>query len=82
MRGDGPTHPMTALPLHPDPAWRGRLLTCALILALLWPMLVYTEFKPWILFDLRSLAAAGNFLKDFLHPAHGAEFLAMVLRET
>lgn len=67
---------------HPDPAWRGRLLACALGLALLWPMLVYSEFKPWLLFDLQSLAAAGNFLSDFLHPAHSAEFLAMVLRET
>ena len=73
---------MTSLPLHPDPAWRGRLLACALGLALLWPMLVYSEFKPWLLFDLQSLAAAGNFLSDFLHPAHSAEFLAMVLRET
>lgn len=73
---------MTSLPLHPDPAWRGRLLACALGAALLWPMLVYSEFKPWLLFDLQSLAAAGNFLSDFLRPAHSAEFLAMVLRET
>ena len=73
---------MASSTLHPDPAWRGRLLACALGLALLWPMLVYSEFKPWLLFDLQSLAAAGNFLSDFLHPAHSAEFLAMVLRET
>jgi phosphonate transport system permease protein len=51
-------------------------------LALLWPALVYSEFKPWILFDTQSLAAAGRFLADFLKPAHGGEFLAMVLRET
>jgi len=69
-------------PLHPDPAWRGRLLACGLGIALLWPMLVYSEFKPWVLFDLQSLAAAGGFLSDFLRPAHSAEFLAMVLRET
>lgn len=73
---------MSSLPLHPDPAWRGRLLACALGAALLWPMLVYSEFKPWLLFDLQSLAAAGSFLSDFLRPAHSAEFLAMVLRET
>ncbi|MET0982717.1 MAG: ABC transporter permease [Telluria sp.] len=73
---------MAALPLHPDPAWRGRLLACALGAALLWPMLVYSEFKPWLLFDLQSLAAAGAFLSDFLHPAHSAEFLLLVLRET
>lgn len=67
---------------HPDPAWRGRLLACAAGLVLLWPMLVFSEFKPWLLFDLRSLAAAGGFLSDFLRPAHSAEFLWMVLRDT
>lgn len=71
-----------AVALHPDPAWRGRLLACAVALALLWPALVYSEFKPWLLFDLQSLAAAGGFLSDFLRPAHSLEFLAMVLRET
>ncbi len=73
---------ISSSPLHPDPAWRARLMACGLGLVLLWPMLVYSEFKPWILFDLQSLAAAGSFLSDFLHPAHSAEFLAMVLRET
>ena len=73
---------MTTAPLHPDPAWRGRLLACALGLALLWPMLVYSEFKPWLLFDSQSLAAAGAFLSDFLQPAHSSEFLLLVLRET
>ena len=68
--------------LHPDPAWRSRLTACAIALALLWPALVYSEFKPWILFDPQSLAAAAGFLRDFLHPAHSLEFLAMVLRET
>jgi len=51
-------------------------------LAVLWPALVFSEFKPWILFDLQSLGAAGRFLAGFLQPAHSAEFLAMVLRET
>ncbi|MEN3276158.1 MAG: phosphonate transport system permease protein [Massilia sp.] len=68
--------------LHPDPAWRTRLLAGALALAMLWPMLVYSEFKPWMLFDAQSLAAAGVFLSDFLRPAHSAEFLLMVLRDT
>lgn len=67
---------------HPDPAWRGRVFACIAALALLWPALVYSEFKPWILFDLQSLRAAGGFLSDFLRPAHSLEFLAMVLRET
>lgn len=67
---------------HPDPAWRGRVTATVVCLLLLWPMLVASEFKPWILFDPQSLAAAWMFLSDFLHPAGGAEFLAMVLRET
>ncbi len=67
---------------HPDPAWRARLTLCALGLLLLWPMLVLSEFKPWILFDTQSLTAAGSFLLEFLQPAHGSEFLLMVLRET
>jgi phosphonate transport system permease protein len=67
---------------HPDPAWRARVAATAIALALLWPMLVSSEFKPWILFDRQSLAAAGMFLSDFLRPAHDAEFLRMVLRET
>jgi phosphonate transport system permease protein len=71
-----------ASPLHPDPAWRARVVIVCLGLALLWPALVYSEFKPWILFDLQSLVATGRFLRDFLVPATGAEFLAMVLRET
>ena len=75
---------MTALhtSLHPDPAWRGRLIACALAVAVLWPMLVVSEFKPWILFDWQSLTATGRFLADFLAPAHSAEFLLMLLEQT
>jgi phosphonate transport system permease protein len=68
--------------LPPDPAWRTRLAWVAVGIALLWPALVFSEFKPWILFDLQSLRAAGGFLADFLRPAHSPEFLLMVLRET
>jgi len=75
---------MAALPahLHADPAWRGRLVACAVAVVVLWPMLVVSEFKPWILWDWQSLSATGRFLSDFLVPAHGAEFLQMLLRET
>ncbi|MFD2365769.1 PhnE/PtxC family ABC transporter permease [Pseudoduganella sp. GCM10020061] len=65
-----------------DPAWRGRVTAFVVALLLLWPMLVYSEFKPWLLLDPQSLAAAGRFLSDFATPAHSPEFLAMVLRET
>lgn len=68
--------------LRADPAWRGRLIACAVAIVVLWPMLVVSEFKPWILWDWQSLSATGRFLSDFLVPAHGAEFLQMLLRET
>jgi phosphonate transport system permease protein len=67
---------------HPDPAWRGRVTATLVGLLLLWPMLAASEFKPWLLFDPQSLAAAGHFLSDFLRPELGTEFLALVLRET
>ena len=44
--------------------------------------MVLSEFKPWILFDMQSLAATGGFLRDFLTPANDPGFLLMVLRET
>ncbi len=68
--------------MPPDPAWRTRITATIVGLAILWPALVFSEFKPWILFDMQSLTAAGRFLSDFLTPAHSAEFLLMVLRET
>ncbi len=68
--------------LHADPAARGRLIACAVAVIVLWPMLVVSEFKPWILWDWQSLSATVRFLSDFLVPAHGAEFLQMLLRET
>ncbi|UOD28298.1 ABC transporter permease [Massilia violaceinigra] len=71
-----------SLQRHPDPAWRARVAMLAIGAALLWPALVLSEFKPWILFDLQSLKAAGEFLVGFLTPAHAPEFLSMVLRET
>lgn len=73
---------MATLNAHPDPAWRGRVVATAVCLLILWPALVVTEFKPWILFDWQSLTATGRFLADFLVPAHGAEFLAMLLEQT
>ena len=69
-------------PLHRDPAWRSRVTIAVVCLAILWPVLVFSEFKPWILFDLRSLKATGGFLRQFMHPAIDATFLAMVLEAT
>jgi phosphonate transport system permease protein len=49
---------------------------------LLWPMLVASEFKPWILLDAQSLGATGHFLAGFLPPAHSSEFLLLLLKAT
>jgi phosphonate transport system permease protein len=65
-----------------DPAWLGRMFWAGALLVLLWPLLVATEFKPWLLFEAANLKVTGQFLTSFLPPAHSAEFLAMVARET
>ena len=68
-------------PMNPthDPAWRGRLTVCVLLLIMLWPILLATEFQPWLLLDAQSLQATGHFLAGFFPPAHGTEFLLIVL---
>jgi len=65
-----------------DPAWLGRVFWMGAGLVLLWPLLVATEFRPWILFEAQNLKVTGDFLASFLPPALGWEFLAMVARET
>jgi phosphonate transport system permease protein len=70
------------IPLLPDPAWRGRMTSALIVFVLLWPMLISTEFKPWILFDQQSLGSAGRFLASFFPPEHSAEFLQLVAEAT
>jgi phosphonate transport system permease protein len=65
-----------------DPAWPGRLGFSLAALALLWPLLSATEFRPASLFDARSLQVVGQFLRSFMPPAMSADFLAAVARET
>jgi phosphonate transport system permease protein len=65
-----------------DPAWLGRVSLSAAALVLLWPLLVATEFKPWLLLEPDALRVAGRFLASFLPPAHGSDFLWMLARET
>lgn len=67
---------------HPDPALRSRVGVALVLLVLLWPLLVASEFKPWILFDAQSLRATGAFLAGFFPPAHSKEFLLMLLEAT
>ena len=64
-----------------DPAWWGRVFWVSAALVVLWPMLVATEFRPWILLEADNLKVTGQFLASFLPPATSAEFLGMVARE-
>jgi phosphonate transport system permease protein len=65
-----------------DPAWLGRVFWIGAGAVLLWPLLVATEFKPWLLFEAANLRVTGQFLASFVPPAHSPEFLAMVARES
>ena len=65
-----------------DPAWLPRLGLAATALVLLWPMLVATEFKPWLLWQPESLRISANFLGSFFPPALAPDFLWLVARET
>ncbi|MCQ8895056.1 ABC transporter permease subunit [Limnobacter humi] len=70
---------------HPrlqDPAWWPRVFWTLAGLVLLWPMLVSTEFKPWVLLAEENLKPTLNFLKDMVPPKVEPEFLKMVLRES
>jgi phosphonate transport system permease protein len=50
--------------------------------ALLWPMLVWTEFKPWVLWDPASLKPTLRFVGDFFPPKLEPDFLHLVALET
>lgn len=65
-----------------DPAWPGRLAWLLVSLLLLWPLLEFTEFRPWQIFDSRSLRVTAHFLAGFLPPDVQADFLQLVARET
>ncbi len=65
-----------------DPAWLGRVFWVLAFAVVLWPSLVLTEFKPWTLLSPDSRKVVGGFLADFFPPAHDAEFLQLVLRQT
>jgi phosphonate transport system permease protein len=54
----------------------------AAALVLLWPMMVLTEFKPWILLDPEALKPSLRFLAGFLHPRLDPEFLQLMAKET
>lgn len=74
-----PTRP--PVPLR-DPQVRVRLAWTLAALAIAWPMLQLSEFKPWALFTSGNLAVIGGFLAGFWPPATDAAFLAMLGKAT
>ena len=73
------------LPQQPatrDPAWIGRVGWAVAACVLLWPLLEWTEFKPWSLLAPGSLEPTLGFLAGFVPPRFDAEFLWLVARET
>jgi phosphonate transport system permease protein len=65
-----------------DPALPMRWATVLLLAVMLWPLAVLTEFRPWVLFDERSLSSTLHFLATFVPPRMDAEFLLLLARET
>ena len=78
------TQPTSAAPaaMRRDPAARQRVFWALASLAALWPMLVLTEFKPWLLWEPGALKPAMHFVADFFPPQTNSEFLWLVARET
>jgi len=83
MTSSEPATALTSLrsPALRDPAWAGRVFWLLAGLALLWPMLVLTEFKPWLLMEPGALKPALNFVGDFYPLRTDADFLFLLLRE-
>jgi phosphonate transport system permease protein len=74
--------PASAAAPSRDPAWLGRVFWLGAAFVLLWPLMVATEFRPWVLVERENLKVTGQFLASFLPPAHAPEFLLMVARES
>jgi len=65
-----------------DPAWARRVFVLLAAAVLLWPLLVWTEFKPWLLFEPASVKPTLAFLAGFVPPRVDLPFLSLVLQET
>ncbi len=76
---------MSSKPITPpsrDPAWVARVAWMSLALVLLWPLLIATEFKPWVWFEAQGRRATWQFLLSFFPPALSTEFLLLLAKET
>ena len=77
-----PHHRQPSAPALRDPAWLPRVAWTLAALALLWPMGVLTEFRPWVRLELGALQPAIDFVGTFFPPRTDADFLLLLLRET
>ena len=68
--------------LQRDPQALPRATALLVGVAVLWPMLVLAEFKPWAVFEAGNLRVMGDFLAGFLPPVTSAEFLGLLLKAT
>ena len=75
------TPPAVLVQSRRDPAARQRVFWMLASLAALWPLLVLTEFKPWLLLEPGALKPALRFIADFVPPKMDGEFLWLVARE-
>ena len=74
---------MSSSPAHlRDPDAGGRAAAVIVGIVVLWPLLVVSQFNPWVLFDAKNLASMGAFLRAFVPPEMSAEFLGYVARAT
>jgi phosphonate transport system permease protein len=65
-----------------DPAWTGRVFWTGAALVLLWPLMVATEFRPWVLVEPANLKISADFIGSFFPPVLAPDFLALVARES
>ena len=65
-----------------DPAALPRLLLTLLALALLWPCIQLSELDLGVLMQSDSQSEMGRFVAAFWPPAHGDEFLELLLHAT
>ena len=69
-------------PAMRDPQAQARAGALVAAVVVLWPLLVLSEFRPWVLFEAGNLKVMGSFLAGFLPPATSAEFLGLLLTAT
>lgn len=65
-----------------DPLFVRRCRQLALMLLVLMPLLHYSQFEPWLLWDAQSLQALKHFLLSCVPPAHDVEFLQLLWQAT